>query len=334
MNLRHRPMQPDDIPECVDIIANHPVIGPRYGRTIDSLREAWRRLLRCEAHNAMVFFTDKGLDAPICFFGITAIVSDDFLHEMKVSPHFWFGPELTRRTMTGKAPVLSDKELREANSGEGLNLLCWEGCCRTGYESHSELHHYMMAVFIQVHQGYLWKEVIANQAETGERLSFFLQTGAALWEPRAGCYTSKLPTDPAEIASKPHVLGSTRELERAGRGNWGGTWVGALFDYRPPVLGFSRSEQRLLSSALPGATDEYLAEILDTSLPAVKKSWVSIYRRVEDCLPELIASPLPSDIPAIGRGREKRRRLLTYLRAHPEELRPVSRKLLGKAAPG
>ncbi len=60
--------------------------------------------------------------------------------------------------------------------------------------------------------------------------------------------------------------------------------------------------------------------------------WVSIYCRVEDYMPELICDPLQSDIPAGGRGKEKRRRLLAYLRDHPEELRPVSRKLLSKAA--
>ena len=92
---------------------------------------------------------------------------------------------------------------------------------------------------------------------------------------------------------------------------------------------FSRSEQRKLSCAVPGATDEQLAEALETSLSVVKKMWVSIYRRVENYLPELVANPLTSDIPASGRGREKRRRLLAYLREHPEELRPVSRKLLG-----
>ena len=34
-----------------------------------------------------------------------------------------------------------------------------------------------------------------------------------------------------------------------------------------------------------------------------------------------------------GRGKEKRRRLLTYLRDHPEELRPVSQKHLQQQAP-
>src|SRR4051794_32409594 len=45
MNLRHRRMQPEDIPECVDIVARHPVVGPRYGQTIELLAEAWLRTL-------------------------------------------------------------------------------------------------------------------------------------------------------------------------------------------------------------------------------------------------------------------------------------------------
>jgi hypothetical protein len=45
MNLRHRAMQPVDIPECVDIVAKHPVLGARYGPDIEHLPEAWRRLI-------------------------------------------------------------------------------------------------------------------------------------------------------------------------------------------------------------------------------------------------------------------------------------------------
>lgn len=113
---------------------------------------------------------------------------------------------------------------------------------------------------------------------------------------------------------------------------WGASWVGALFDYHPPKLGLSRGEQRLLLSALPGATDEHLAATLGISLPAVKKLWVSIYLRVDDHLPALIADSSRCHLQAIRRGKEKRRRLLEYLRNHPEELRPVSRKLLARRA--
>jgi hypothetical protein len=121
-------------------------------------------------------------------------------------------------------------------------------------------------------------------------------------------------------------------MELKGRAKWAGSWVGALFDYHPPMLGFSRREQRLLSCAIQGATDEHLAENLGTSLPAVKKTWASIYRRVEDHLPGLMPESVESGTPAGVRGKEKRRRLLAYVREHLEEWRPVSRKLLAKAA--
>jgi len=70
---------------------------------------------------------------------------------------------------------------------------------------------------------------------------------------------------------------------------------------------------------------------LAISLSTVKKAWISIYHRVEHHLPDLMADPLRSDTPPSGRGKEKRRRLLAYLRDHPEELRPYSQRLAGAA---
>jgi hypothetical protein len=64
------------------------------------------------------------------------------------------------------------------------------------------------------------------------------------------------------------------------------------------------------------------------SVPAIKKTWASIYRRVADHLPDLVRDALHSDVGGAPRGREKRIDLLAYLPEHPEELCPVSRKLL------
>ena len=64
MKLRHRAMQPGDIRECVDIVANHPVIGPRYGPMIEHLPEAWLRLLQCEAKVTTVIHADEGSRRP------------------------------------------------------------------------------------------------------------------------------------------------------------------------------------------------------------------------------------------------------------------------------
>ena len=331
MNLRHRSMQPGDIRECVDLLASDPLIASRYGPLIEELPAAWLRLLQCEANFATVCHAEEGPHAPICFFGVAAALQDEFIREMKASPQFWVGPELTRRMMTGQSAILTYNQLREANSRGGLNLVVWEGLIRPGYEVHGELQRYMMEIFIQAHRGYLWKEIIAGHPESQERLEHTLKTGGYLWDPIVGSYTSTLNKDSSEIVGHPHILGITRELELKGRSKWAGSWVGALFDYHTPMLGFNRREQRLLSCAIQGATDEHLTRTLGTSLPAVKKTWVSIYRRVEGQLPGLMPESVQSDSPVGVRGREKRRRLLAYLREHLEELRPVSRKLLARA---
>lgn len=213
MKLRHRPMQPEDIPECVDIVANHPVVGPRYRATIKLLPEAWRRMLQCEARIAIVVQAEEGLRAPICFSGIAVMVRDDFLLDMKKPPHFWVGPELTRRIMSGESPLLTGKELREGNSRGGLNLVCWESCVRSEYEANGDVQRYMVSGFIETTRGYLWKEAIALQSWSSEHLDFILKTGGYLWDADAGGYTSQLSKTLGEIVVEPHVLGITRELE-------------------------------------------------------------------------------------------------------------------------
>jgi DNA-binding NarL/FixJ family response regulator len=104
-----------------------------------------------------------------------------------------------------------------------------------------------------------------------------------------------------------------------------------VFDYHPPILRFSPSEQRLLTFALSGVTDEQLAEALGISVSGVKKMWISIHRRVEASMPDLIPESHSREVPTNSRGKEKRRRLLAYLRDHPEELRPASATCSGNS---
>ena len=332
MILTHRPMQPEDVPECVKIMASHPVFGPRYGRDINLLPDAWLRLLQSEAKITAVFCAGEGPRTTIVGTGVTAIVRDDFLCDLKTPPHFWIGPELARRIVKGESPLLTGKQLQDDNSCGGLNAVCWEASAGAGYEADVELHRYIMKAFIQDHQGYCWKEAVSSIAGP-DHLKWMLNMGGFFWDPLAGGYTCTLRDDPGEIAARPHVIGITRDLEINRRQeDWVGGSIGAIFDYRPPILGFSGSEQSLLSCALSGATDEHLAEMRGTSLSTVKKMWISIYTRVEDACPELISDSLQTELPTNGRGTEKRRRLLAYLREHPEELLPVSRKLLSQSA--
>jgi len=81
--VRYRPMQPNDVLESVEIIANHPVISSRYGSAIADLPAAWLRMLSCEAGDGWVFQAEEGQRAPICMVGVSVIVNDDFVRELK-----------------------------------------------------------------------------------------------------------------------------------------------------------------------------------------------------------------------------------------------------------
>jgi hypothetical protein len=255
-------------------------------------------------------------------------VNDDFVRDLKTPPHFWHGPELTKRILRGDSPLLSEKQLRDANSSGGLNLIVWEGCAHRDFESDPELYRFAMDAFIHEHRGYLWKEVISPSTESADRLHWTLKTGGLLWDAAADRYVDSLNDDAEEIVRRPHVVGVRRKelMERPDLS--AASWVGCLFDYCQPLFGFNRSEQHVLAAALTGATDQQLSSTLGTSVPAIKKTWTSIYHRVADHLPELVRDVLRSDAGGAPRGREKRRALLAHLREHPEELRPVSRKLL------
>jgi hypothetical protein len=99
------------------------------------------------------------------------------------------------------------------------------------------------------------------------------------------------------------------------------------FSLRSPQIGFSRSEQKLLSAALRGGTDEELSDELVISLSAVKKAWSSVYDRAAEHLPDSILAVETEEERRNGdRGKQKKQRLLAYLREHPEELRPCARR--------
>lgn len=323
MALRWRPMEAKDVAGCTEIIAAHPVIGARYGSALKDLSYAWLRLLGSEALTTAVFEeVDRGR-VTLAGVGVGVFVRDNFIRELKAPPQFWVGPELTRRVLNGNSPVLSDQEVREANSGGGLNELVWETLPGLPFAKRSELYHLMGRAYIEIHRGYRLKEMITSQAESTERLQWAVDAGGLYWEPKTARYVKSLKNGAEKFAQKPHVVGITRELEL----DRPGSWVGSLFDYHPPRFYFSAGEQRLLVAAMtsPTGTSHALAKKLGVSLPTVKKLWLSIYNRVAEHAPDWIAKGGKTGQES-KRGKEKRRLLLAYLQEHPEELRPVVRK--------
>lgn len=110
-----------------------------------------------------------------------------------------------------------------------------------------------------------------------------------------------------------------------------GTPVRDAFQFTPPRFGFAASERRLLRLAVTDLTDEAIGDELGISGHGVKKLWRQVHQRAQAAMPGLFGDggPQPAGDGG-GRGPEKRRVLLQYLRQHPEELRPYS---AGAAAP-
>lgn len=88
-----------------------------------------------------------------------------------------------------------------------------------------------------------------------------------------------------------------------------------------PQFAFRQAEQELLELAMEGGGDVSIAKSLFVTLPAIKRRWSSIFERVASIRPDLC--PFDGDG---TRGIQKRQRILTYVRNHPEELRPFDFK--------
>jgi DNA-binding NarL/FixJ family response regulator len=269
-----------------------------------------------EAFRAYVYENLQDSPPRLVGIGCSAIVSDDFLREAKTPPFFWIGPEITRRIRRGQSPLLSDKQVREANSNGGVNIAVWEGAVSIRDINRAEVSNSFLSTFIELHRGFQLKEII-GQGSTDDALAAVLRVGYLFISSVDGRYTETIDKTPNDLIREPHMTGLSRELARMG------SWASILFMYEPPRFGFSPSEQRLLLTALLGGTDEDLADDLGVSLSAVKKAWHSIYNRVSARDPDLAPAVTPTDEGITERGRMKKQRLIAYLHDHPEELRPA-----------
>jgi hypothetical protein len=322
MSIRYRSLVKQDVPNLVAQVAAHPVLGPRYGLMLNDFGAALERTLGRTSEIACAFDEVNGSGTTLLGAGIAGFVTPQFLGEAKTTPGFWVGPELVKRIMHGVDPLLSDREVREANSRRELNLLVWHTTIHPRDFNRPEVGVIVVNAFFNNFLGFQVSEMLA-QADSFEHLQGCRNLGCCYFDRRSGRYGDFLDVNRNNFEHEPHNLG----LDRQSSYTHGHLW--SLFCCPPAQIGFSSSEQRMLRIALDGGTDEELSTQLRISLAAVKKHWRSIYERAAEGWPHLFADRQRRQSISVGeRGKERRRRLLAYLREHPEELRPISRRLL------
>lgn len=204
-------MRPKDVRECVEIVASSPIQAPRYGAAIRDLPAVWQGLLGREAFRAIVLEETQNHSKPTKVgLAVSAFISDDFLRYIKTPPFFWVYPELISRVASGKSPLLSDKQIRAANTDGGLNLFVWEGALRNEFENRPEVLTAVLSAFLEQHRGFLLKELILH-GNSIERLEAILRTGGQLLSEN-GEYVDQLQKPLHEFFETPHYAGLTREV--------------------------------------------------------------------------------------------------------------------------
>lgn len=321
MNLMAREGGVRDIPRWHEL---HRTKGLPYpAKCSRILPQMWHTLLA--ARRLLLFLVeDRSLPLASRIVSCCAalFVTDAFCEEMKRKSPPFFSVELARLYLEGELPVLSRAEIAEANAGQGLNLMiCFDGRKEEALSGQEALaiREKQSAALQLVLSGYQIKEMLANPIGD-EAYQEMIDGGARL---RRDCLAhpgNRSKANGKNLRSR--IVGLTKEEAEAHRGSH----LSGLFVYSQPRFHFSRAEQRLLRHALIGETREDLAASLSLSAWTVKQRWESIYGRVAAVDRELLPSPIAYGPEAHSRGFERRRRLLNYLRQHPEELRPAARR--------
>ena len=154
---------------------------------------------------------------------------------------------------------------------------------------------------------------VLQEAYGAEQLPFFTAGGFLLKSDyRRHVEQAGVQTPPGEL--RPYLMGVYRDDPHT---RYLGTGLSYLFQWVEP---------RVLLRALMDESDEAISDTLAISHDAIKKTWRRIHDRVVDVVataPDVFDDLVDADA---TRGKEKRRRLLHYLRYHLEELRPVARQ--------
>ena len=319
MNLVCRSLEEADIAPCLAFVAGDYAENPGV---FPDAPAVWRQLLAAERARGMVLEDVADPNGPRCAsFGLSVFVTPDYLAQARHSARPGQAAALAACVRDGGDPVLTTDAARRANAGPGLNLLVlhfWETQAADTPEDLQTIRDKQVETFFFVHGGYRLDGFLLEHRDP--RLVRFARDGGAAVRSEYDAYYQSHP--PRSSEGRAILLG----FSRAEALTHPGLHIATVFQYTPPRLGFKPREQALLRRALLDETDTEIAQALEITVAAVKKRWAGIYERVADHDPAWFPRAEEEAGDRQGRdtrGQEKRRRLLRYLRGHPEELRPV-----------
>jgi hypothetical protein len=312
-------VRPDDFAVCLSLI--HPGFKAS-ARVRAALPSLWRRLLVAgQLHGGAMVDPHPAEAGCVVGFGVSVFVDDAFVEEYLRAPQPYLSALVYERMLADRSPVLTRDALRLANTDGTLNLLVLHFGMR---ESDPPTPRDLEIVekgrlgFRFTHEGYRVRRVM-QEVYGSLGLAYMKAGGFRLACDFAAYYADRAGIEPTP-AMHPYLMAVAREDPES---RLPGSAVSYMFQHVEPRLAFTPAEQRVLFRTLMDETDGTVSDRLGVSRDAVKKVWRRIYQRVAAVDPELLEGGDRSRDPDLkARGRERRVRLLRYLRYHLEELRP------------
>jgi hypothetical protein len=313
--MYHRLFLTEDFDRCVTLLS--PAFEPS-DRVRAALPSLWRRLHAAgQLHGGVVV---EHTSIEVLAFGMFVFLEEDFVVELLRSPVPHVSGLVYERMLSGQSPVLSARQVAAANTAHGLNMLILHFGL-AGVASAKGPAGAIAAAqtgFRQCSTGYRLARVL-QEAHAVAELPFFA-AGGFLVKSEFDRFYAEHPGDRPPPERRPHLMGLFRTDPEC---RFPGNALADLFQPTPdPRVHFSAAEQRVLIHAVLDESDEAIAQRLGISHDAVMKTWRRIHHRVTMRAPEIVEGAADN---ASIRGKERRRRLLQYLRYHPEELRPFLR---------
>jgi DNA-binding CsgD family transcriptional regulator len=299
-----RPFREADLSHCLE--TQPACLGDQIVGRSTALR-VWKAFLDSPSFQATVIESDRpiaGHKIVACGMGVfvAAAFADGEINE----PRPGLNSRIIAKVAAGEPVLLSRDEIGAGNAGEGLDFVNMYGTWRDGIMSHdqlAEVHALLGTSFVEHFAGYRFNRVL-KEAIGDSRIALARATG-----------TYRLLAEFPESESALAVV--TRDSALAAPYSA----AASIYRYQAPVLRLRPAEQELLAAALTGKTDAELSTDLGLSVEATKKRWMSIFERVDQFKREILSqTEAESDV----RGPQKRHRIVAYIRAHPEELRPFS----------
>ena len=299
-----RPISETDLSKCLEI--QPACLGDQIVGRSAALR-VWETLLDDPSFLANVIETERAIAGHrIVACGMGVFVNKAFADEEIRNPRPGLNSRIIAAVASGESIVLSRAQIAIGNAGEGLDFVNMYGTWREGIMNATELADVQALLgtsFVEHFAGFRFNRVL-KEAVGSSQIALARATG-----------TYRVVAEFKESDSALVVV--TRESVITAPYSV----AARMYRYKEPVLRLRPAEQGLLAAALAGKTDAELSTDLGLSIEAIKKRWMSIFDRVDEFKPEILSK---SEEDSDGRGPQKRHRVVAYIRAHPEELRPFS----------